>query len=214
MPSATVADSRLSSPASAATATAEGRREGTAARSRNASEGAGSSLGSAPIRAMSRPGGLGEERRERHADQGERHGGQELRARAAQRGRPRSASATAGQLGMVDETGDRAPRAQTCSRCPPSTPSAVGSCCRAMTTAIPAVNPSITGIGSSRTSPPTRANASTTRITPASSPTVRTPLAPNRCTTGMRTTVIAPVGPDTCRLLRRTRRRGPRRRPR
>ena len=145
----------------------------------NASEGAGSSLGSAPIRATSNPATATTERRRapRRPGRTARPAG-DAAPRASMRP-PRRASATAGQLGMVTKPATAAAAvAQTCSCCPPSTPSAAGSCCRAMTTAIPAVNPSITGIGSSRTSPPTRANASTTRIAPASSPTVRTPLRP------------------------------------
>ena len=47
-----------------------------------------------------------------------------------------------------------------------------------MTTAIPAVNPSMTGAGMKRTARPTPANANTTSTMPAISPTARTPDPP------------------------------------
>ncbi len=62
---------------------------------------------------------------------------------------------------------------------------------------MPAVKPSITGIGRYRTYRPVRAKARATRISPASAPTISTPVAPNCATTGTSTTVIAPVGPET-----------------
>lgn len=69
-----------------------------------------------------------------------------------------------------------------------------------ITTAIPAVNPSITGVGRYRTYRPRRASARTSRTTPAIAPTISTPAGPKSATTGTSTTVIAPVGPDTCRF--------------
>ena len=77
-------------------------------------------------------------------------------------------------------------------------PSAEGTCWRAMRAAMPRVNPSMTGSGMNRTYLPAPARPITTRITPAMRPTTSTPSAPWVATIGTRTTVIAPVGPETC----------------
>ena len=79
-----------------------------------------------------------------------------------------------------------------------ATPSAFGTCWRKMITAMPTVNPSITGHGMYARSRPTRASDATTTSTPAIRPTSKTACAPYRETIGTRTTAIAPVGPDTC----------------
>jgi len=58
------------------------------------------------------------------------------------------------------------------------TPSADGTCCSAITHAMPMVKPAITGAGTYAIAAPARANARTSSITPAIRPTVRTPFAP------------------------------------
>ena len=58
-------------------------------------------------------------------------------------------------------------------------PSAAGTCCRAITTAIPAVKPSITGAGRIAHVPAQPGQGEADEHQPASAPTISTPVAPN-----------------------------------
>ena len=59
-----------------------------------------------------------------------------------------------------------------------STPSAAGSCCKPMITAMPAVNPSTTGNGMYFIARPAPVTANTSSMRPANTPTTSTPSVP------------------------------------
>lgn len=67
-----------------------------------------------------------------------------------------------------------------------------------MITAMPRVNPSITGHGITETARPSPSAPAASTIRPAMRVTVITAPAPCVATIGASTTTIAPVGPDTC----------------
>ena len=67
----------------------------------------------------------------------------------------------------------------------------------AMTVAMPAVKPVVTGCGMNSMSLPRRASPITSRITPAISPAVRRPPMPYSREMGARMTMNAAVGPVT-----------------
>ena len=67
-------------------------------------------------------------------------------------------------------------------------------------TAIPRVNPSITGQGMNDTDRPSLAAPAMSTMMPASTLTTATAPMPCAATMGARTTTIAPVGPETCTL--------------
>jgi hypothetical protein len=64
---------------------------------------------------------------------------------------PRATATAAGCGWRAKRVTASAATAHTLSPCAPETPRAAGTCCRAMTTAMPAVKPSITGVGRYRT---------------------------------------------------------------
>ena len=80
---------------------------------------------------------------------------------------------------------------------PAGAPSADGTCCKKMMTAMPSVKPSITGHGITATARPSRSTAAMSTMTPAMIVTSATTPAPCAATMGPSTTTIAPVGPDT-----------------
>ncbi len=67
-----------------------------------------------------------------------------------------------------------------------------------MISAIPLVNPMVTGKGMNLIAPPMRMNPNTTRITPAISVATRSPSTPYRWTMPATITTNAPVGPPIC----------------
>ena len=81
---------------------------------------------------------------------------------------------------------------------PGAVPSAAGTCCRKMMTAIPRVNPSMTGHGMYVTARPRCSTPAATTMIPASRPTVARAPTPFVAMIGPSTTTMAPVGPDTC----------------
>jgi hypothetical protein len=145
--SATVALSRLSSAASAETAIAAVTNGPIAARSTNPSDGTGNPAGSAPSRI--RCPGISADTPVAAATANNEYG-----AVGCQRAPTSMIAATVTATSSGNGCGLPANRraasaaiAQTLSPCAPVTPRAAGTCCRAMTTAIPAVNPSTTGNG-------------------------------------------------------------------
>lgn len=73
-----------------------------------------------------------------------------------------------------------------------------GICWAKMITAMPSVNPSMTGHGMKETARPSRSTPARTTRMPARRVTTTTAPGPWLATIGTRTTTIAPVGPDTC----------------
>ena len=147
MPSATVAESRLSRAASAATARALGSRTPSAPRSTKSSDGAGSPCGSSPIRARSI--GASSARIVAAATPTRENGtaGRHRPPSSISAATPSATTIAAGRGCAANRATASAATAHTFSPCAPVTPSAAGTCCSAMTTAMPAVKPSITGVG-------------------------------------------------------------------
>ncbi|MCR3750310.1 hypothetical protein LX88_004297 [Lentzea californiensis] len=147
MPSATVADSRLSRAASAATATADGSSDHSASRSRKDSDGAGSNAGNVPIRGTGRDRVSATTVPAATASSENGIAGLQRAPTSMMRTTP-PARATAGRAGPEPN----ARTAFTTTLCPAGvgTPSAAGICCNAMTAAIPRVKPSTTGAGTYR----------------------------------------------------------------
>ena len=148
--SATVADSRLSSAASAATASAGIARTRRSFQARAGSCGAGRPSGSAPIRAMSRSATWASTVAAATATS-------DIGMPGRQREETSMAAATAAAMAGAAQAGLAAQAviasAATATTFSPSagTPSAVGICCTAMITAMPRVKPSMTGSGTKRT---------------------------------------------------------------
>ena len=196
MPSATLADSRLSSAARSATASAaESRPAHLAERDRGqrrerqrAREGA--DLGDVEAGQLDDQRGRdhGEQRRrQRPVDARGDHIMRPPRERArppprAARGRAHSPTARTATTAVFSPSGL-------------GTPSAAGTCWRKMITAMPTVNPSTTGHGTKARKRPSRGRRPRRSGRPAMSPTTSTASAPWRATIGTSTTVMAPVGP-------------------
>ena len=72
------------------------------------------------------------------------------------------------------------------------------SCSVAITVAMPAVKPVVTGWGMNSMSRPSRASPITIRMTPPSIPASSSPASPNCVKMGARMTMNAAVGPVTC----------------
>ncbi len=201
IPSATVADSRDSSAASAATATAGASSEPNSEALRKARDGAGSPEGRSPIGAAS-------SRRKTCAITVAAMTATIEKGTVGFHLAPASITAAtpterpiAVQFGKAtNSTSARHATSRTFSPSGFSTPSALGICWRPITHAIPRVKPSTTGAGTYRMYCPARSRARPIRSTPAITPTVRTPPGPYWAMIGTRTTVIAPVGPDTWRF--------------
>ena len=84
------------------------------------------------------------------------------------------------------------------SPCGIATPTADGTCCRKMITAMPSVKPSITGHGMELTVRPSFSSPTSRTTSPAMIDTRAIAAAPCVATMGPRTTTMAPVGPETC----------------
>jgi hypothetical protein len=145
--SATVADSRLSKAASAATASVAGSSAPIAPRSRKAREGVGSPAGSAPSvrsgRSATRAMTVAAATLTREKGTAGRH----RAPRSMTAATPRAVRTGAGCGSPAKRRAASAATAHTFSWSPAGTPSAAGTCCSAITTAMPAVKPSITGTG-------------------------------------------------------------------
>jgi hypothetical protein len=198
MDAATRAESSDSIAASAATVSTGPTRAGRIAGSMKGTDGAGSELGSAPIRVTGRavtvattvtrtmpmiePGSLGWMR------------GATIMIAATTATTARSSPRVGHDIPPNDCTA--ATRALVLVAV--VDPIAAGTCCRKMMTAMPSVNPSMTGHGMYDTTWPSRNTPARSTTTPASTLTSATTPTPWLATMGASTTTIAPVGPETC----------------
>src|SRR4051794_3719005 len=198
MPSATLADSRLSMAASRATANAGPRYWDRSPSSTDGSESFGIAEGSAPMVATFQPVIIGT-RVAMITASNEAGNARWILGATTITATTIATSAMAANDPVPTEL-PTAFAAMTAVFSPPGlgTPSAAGTCWRKMIAAMPRVNPSITGHGTYASTRPTRNSPAATTSTPAITPTRITELAPKRATRGTSTTVIAPVGPETC----------------
>ena len=149
--SATVADSRLSSAARAATATAGATSTRSSLHVTDGTVSVNSCEGSAPMVATGRWATRVDDGGRHDGQQGHRHGGAPAGSRAGSaRRRRRSGPGRRGRGPRTSRPPPR-PRPRRRGRVAPVTPRAEGTCWRAIRAAMPSVNPSMTGNGMKRT---------------------------------------------------------------
>ncbi len=75
-------------------------------------------------------------------------------------------------------------------------PKKLSTCPRKMITAMPLVNPVMTGAGMKETTTPNRSSPATSRMAPLMKPAMKTPCIPYWAESPARIAVMAPVGPE------------------
>ena len=196
MPSATLAERRLSIAASAATAIALPMRVRNVPGSSTGSDGVGSAEGSAPMRAMSIDSSSASAVAITTAIS---EAGSERRMRGTITMIAITTITIASERTVLASTRPRQSIATSRALSPSGfgTSSANGTCCRAMIVAMPTVKPSITGHGMYWIVRPSPTRPRMITMMPPMIATVNTAPVPCTATIGSSTTVIAPVGPET-----------------